>query len=194
MQSSSPEPRPASEENQESYVSPLQVWRAVRKHRVLVLAIMMAILLAATFFTLGETKIYRSQATIQIDPKPPSPLGNNVQQVVDMGSGNFWSDKEYYQTQFAIISSNRVATAVVQQLHLNTDAAFLADAPPGETVEPQEVNVNEAAEILKRRLTVTPVTNSRLVTVAIDDADKARAQKSWLRWWTPMSSRTWTTP
>jgi polysaccharide biosynthesis transport protein len=175
--SSIPSPQTGERNNLESFLSLLEIWRALRKHRVLAISITVGVVLAATFFTLGETKIYRAEATIQIDPKPPQPLGNDVQQVVDMGTGNFWSNKEYYQTQFAIISSNRVAMAVVKQLHLQSDAAFLEDAPPNSKVAPEEVDIAEAADILKKRLTVTPVKDSRLVTVALDDADKARAEK-----------------
>lgn len=167
----------AGRDDLESHLSPLQVWHAIRKRRVLATSIATAVLLAVTFFTLGEKKIYEASATIQIDPKPPQPLGNDVQQVVDMGTGNFWSNKEYYQTQFAIISSHRIAIAVVEQLHLQSDAAFLANAPPGANVPPNEVDVVEAADTLAARLTVSPVKDSRLVNVAVEDADKERAQK-----------------
>ena len=173
----SPEPVEATTGDLESHLSPMEIWRTVRKRRVLAISVAAAIILAVTFFTLGEKKIYRSEATIEIDPRPPRPLGNDVQEVVDMGTGNFWSNKEYYETQYAIIASNRIATAVVQQLHLQTDAAFLADAPPDAKLPPNQVDVAEAADTLQKRLTVTPVKDSRLVTVAYDDADQARAQK-----------------
>lgn len=173
-----PVPEPAGE-RRDPAASPLllEIWRAVAKHRVLTLSVGVAVMLAVTFLTLGETKIYEAKATVEIDPKPPQPLGSDVQQVVDMGTGNFWSNKEYYLTQFAIISSNRVAMAVVRELHLQSNAAFLANAPAGTSLPPKDVDVAEAADILEARLTVTPVKDSRLVTVALDDANKDRAQK-----------------
>lgn len=176
MSSSNPVP-PQLGDEAESPLSPLQVWRAVRKHRVLALAVAAAVVLTVTFFTLGQKKIYRAQATVEIDPKPPQPLGNDVHQVVDLGAGSYWSNNEYYQTQYAIMKSRRVTTSVVKQLHLDTDAAFLADAPPGATVQPKQVDVAEAANVVEARLSIQPVKDSRLVTVAFDDADSARAQK-----------------
>src|SRR5687767_4402306 len=83
------------------------LWRSVRKNWWLVAAICVAVTLGATFYTLGQKKIYESTATIQIDPKPPSPLGKEVQSVVDFGA-NYWENKEYFQTQVTVIQSMRV--------------------------------------------------------------------------------------
>lgn len=158
-------------------LTPTAVLHALRKNRALAATVALAVLLAAVFFTLGQKKIYRAESLLQIDPKPPSPLGNDVQGVVDIGTGNFWNNKEYYATQFAIITSKRVAIGVVQELGLDHNAAFLAEASPGATPPPQQVSVDEAAETLQDRIIATPVKDSRLVTVAYDDADPDRAQK-----------------
>lgn len=78
---------------------------AARKSWGLLLAIVETILVATTFFTLRQKRIYQSNATAQIDPNPVRPLGKDVQGVMDIGTGAYWSNQEYYNTQYKIIQS-----------------------------------------------------------------------------------------
>jgi polysaccharide biosynthesis transport protein len=153
------------------------IWHTVRKHWTTAVATALAVILGVTFYTLGQTKIYQAAATIQFDPNPPRPLGAKVETVVDMGSGNYWDNHEYYETQYKIITSTRVAVAVVAQLGLNHDGAFLANAPPGITLPPATASEEGAAQALRGRLKVEPVKDSRLAVVKLEDADPDRAQR-----------------
>jgi capsular exopolysaccharide synthesis family protein len=137
-----------------------------------------SVLLLTIFYTLSQRKIYRATTSIQIDPTSVQPLGRQVEQVVEVGAGSYWTNKEYNETQFKIIQSQSVAVEVVKTLGLNRDSAFLANLPAGATPPPpREVPVDAAAGALRGRLTVDPVRNSRLVNVSLDDADPARAQR-----------------
>ncbi|MEO7330082.1 MAG: hypothetical protein ABI193_16020, partial [Minicystis sp.] len=57
------------------------IWHTVRKHWATAVATAIAITMAVTFYTLGQTKIYQASATIQFDPNPPRPLGAKVETV-----------------------------------------------------------------------------------------------------------------
>ena len=153
------------------------VWHTVRKHWTTAAATALAVILGVTFYTLGQTKIYQAAATIQFDPNPPRPLGAKVETVVDMGAGNYWDNHEYYETQYKIITSSRVALAVVAQLGLNHDAAFLMNAPPGVVLPPATASEEGAAQAVRARIKVEPVKDSRLATVKFEDADPDRAQR-----------------
>ncbi len=153
------------------------VWHTVRKHWTTAAATALAVILGVTFYTLGQTKIYQAAATIQFDPNPPRPLGTKVETVVDMGAGNYWDNHEYYETQYKIITSSRVALAVVAQLGLNHDAAFLMNAPPGVVLPPASASEESAAQAVRGRIKVEPVKDSRLATVKFEDADPDRAQR-----------------
>jgi capsular exopolysaccharide synthesis family protein len=157
----------------------LLLWRIVRKYWATAAATMLVIVLGATFYTLGQTKIYQASATIKFDPNPPKPLGKSIDAIVDMGSGNYWNNQEYYETQYKVIQSMRVAQAVVSDLGLDHDNAFLANAPPGATARPpeREITPEQAAGILMGRLKVDPVRKSRLAEVTLEDADPERAQR-----------------
>ena len=50
------------------------IWHTVRKNWATAVLTALAVTLAVTFYTLGQTKIYQAAATIQFDPTPPRPL------------------------------------------------------------------------------------------------------------------------
>lgn len=156
---------------------PVQVYRVVKKNWPLILAISTVVALGVSLYTASQTKIFQAQATVQFDPQPVQPLGKEVQAVVDMGSGSYWSNREYYETQYQIIRSARVARETVKRLNLHRDPAFLANAPPGLKPASVEVAVDVAADALRARIAVAPVKDSRLANVSLTDADPARAQR-----------------
>lgn len=152
--------------------------RTALKHWRLILAITAAVALVVSFIVLGQTRIYRAHATIKIEPSALRPLGRDVQTPGD-SSNIYWTNKEYYETQYKILESRRVAEEVVQRLRLHHDAHFLRQVPADAPVEPleKEVSVSDAALNLRSRITTTPVKNSRLVELSYEDADPARAQR-----------------
>ena len=152
--------------------------RAIKKHWPLAFAVAIAVMAAVTFYTVGEKQIFRATATLQIDPNPTQPLGTEVQAFVDLGAGSFWTNREYYATQYKIIAGRSIASETVRVLGLARDAAFMSNASPGKRIAPVNTNVSidEAADVLISRLKVEPVKDSRLAVVTYDDANKDRAR------------------
>ncbi|MBI4954878.1 MAG: polysaccharide biosynthesis tyrosine autokinase [Myxococcales bacterium] len=150
----------------------------VRKYWPTALAATTVVVAATAFYTLGQKKIYEAEASVLFNPNPPRPLGSRVEQVVDMGAGSYWNNQEYYETEYRILQSRKVALEVVNELGLQNDLAFLENTPPGEqprgtaTVSPEQ-----AAEALRGRLRVVPVKESRIAGVRFRDADPERAQR-----------------
>ena len=66
--------------------------------RAKVMWVLGAVMLVTVFFTLSQKKIYRATASIQIDPTSLHPLGRQVEQVVAVGAGNYWTNREYTET------------------------------------------------------------------------------------------------
>jgi capsular exopolysaccharide synthesis family protein len=150
------------------------IGRALRKSWFLVVVAMGACALCASLYTARVTRIYEAAATVQLDPQPLMPLGN--QTGTQLGPESYWSNQEYFATQHQVLTSRRVAEAVVRKLGLNRDRAFVLDLrslPPGGS----EISVEIAAEILRSRLDVKAVFDSRLTRVTYRDADPARAQR-----------------
>jgi capsular exopolysaccharide synthesis family protein len=164
-------------EEPESRLDLASILQALRKYWPLSLAICLAVTLGVTFYTLGQPKIYAATATVMFDPAPPRPLGREVEAVADLGGTDYWSNQEYYSTQLHVMKSKRVAVAVVQDLGLHRDPAFVSNAPPGGEVVPGDIDPDVAAGILLARTSVEPVKNTRLATLRYEDANPDRAQR-----------------
>jgi succinoglycan biosynthesis transport protein ExoP len=146
------------------------------RQRWLLIALTMLVAVGLTaFITLRLTKIYRATTTVRIETQAPQVLGHSVEDVVEMGTGSFWSNIEYYETQYKIIESRDIAARVVQEYKLNEDPEFL-DIPPENRNDFKPVSIDKAAEILQGITTVEPVKDSRLVLIHVDNPDPHRAQ------------------
>lgn len=145
-----------------------------RRWLLIALAMLVAVGLTA-FITLRLTKIYRATTTVRIETQAPQVLGHSVEDVVEMGTGSFWSNIEYYETQYKIIESRDVAARVVQEYKLNEDPVFLGVGEENlKSFKP--VSIEKAAEALQGITTVEPVKDSRLVLIHVDSPDPHRAQ------------------
>ena len=151
------------------------VLSVVRKQLWVFLYVSLAVVVYDSAFGVSQKKIFQARSTIQIDPKPPAPMGRNVENVVDLGAGSYWASQEYYNTQHRIISSKPIALIAVRNLGLNVDPKFIENTAeaPKKKIEP--ISPEDAADILLSRLSVNPVKESQLVEVTYEDADKLRA-------------------
>lgn len=155
-------------------------WQSLRKSWPTALVTFLTVLVANVFYTVGQKKIYEAEATVMFDPNPPRPLGARVEQVVEMGAQTYWDNQEYYETQYFIIKSRRVALAVVNELGLDKDHRFLSNLPTGGTLKEgtsKSVSPERAAEMLRGRIKVQPVRDSRLAVIKLRDANPQRAQR-----------------
>jgi capsular exopolysaccharide synthesis family protein len=155
------------------------VLRALRKHWVLVAVVWVAVFASVAFYTVGQKRIYRAAAVIQIEPTPPRPLGEAVQAVVDVGNLSYWDNKEYYLTQIEILRGMALAHATAQALGLNTDLAFINNLPTGKlpVKGAKPVTLDVAAAVLQSRFSAELVKDSRLVHATLDDASPERARR-----------------
>ena len=149
--------------------------RIIRRRWLLILFMIILTVGLTGFVTLRLTKIYRATATIRIETQAPQVLGRDVEAVDEMGTGSFWSNIEYYETQYKIIESRDVATRVVKKLNLMSDPVFLR-VPEEERSKFTPVTTEEAAAVLQGILTVEPIKDSRLVKIHIDHPDPERAR------------------
>jgi capsular exopolysaccharide synthesis family protein len=154
----------------------LQIFAALSKNWAIIVAVTVLVGVGTVFFTFGQTRVYEAAAIVEFDPPTMQPLGDHIEGFVDMG-GNYMNTREYYNTQFWIIRSHRIAQSVVQQLNLHQNAAFLDNAPAGQQRSPRTVSVEDAASRLSSMIDVDPIKGSRLAAVKCRDADPARAQR-----------------
>ncbi len=163
----------APETDAESSFSPALILRALRKRWPIILVLFVGSVVAASIYTSNQINIYEAVSTVQLDPQALTPMG---QKSSESGADSYWSNQEYFATQYQVITSRHVAELVAKKLGLATDDAFLANRP-GNASGAVQVSLEDAAEALRSRLRVEPIEDSRLARVHYTDADPARAQR-----------------
>jgi polysaccharide biosynthesis transport protein len=168
--------RPSELPNEEQGFEPLAALRVLRKYRWVSASVFVAIVSLAMIWTIGQPRIYEAAATVDIEQSTPQILGNTVQDVVTLAPGNYWFSKEYYETQYRIISSRAVAQRVVDKLGLASDLDFLGLAGIRDEAERRKaLQAADAVDTLQSRVHVAPVRDTFLAEVRIEDTDPKRA-------------------
>jgi len=147
----------------------------VRKRMWSIVAVFVVVVAAAGLWVARQPRIYKASTSIVIDPMPPRAL-KNVSDVVEIGAGNYWATKEFYETEYKIIRSRDVCQKVVDKLGLAKDPAFLGVAGGADPdLRAKLVADADPVAILRSMVTVEPVKDSRMVLVSVSDTDPKRA-------------------
>ena len=141
-------------------------WLLLRKRRLLVTAITIGIAIVATAWTLQQPKIYEATATVVIDPQAPKVLGQQTPDVVELGSSNYWTSEEYYNTQQRILRSKSLSEEVVRTFKLAENRKIVPDP-----ATPPEEALVLARDYVRNGVRVLPVKSSRVFGIAFRDRD-----------------------
>ena len=154
----------------------LAYWRVIRKRRWTIVTALILVMAAAVIWTIRQPKIYEATASVDIEQMAPQVLGSKVEDVVDTGAGSYWYQKEYYETQYKIMTSRTVAQAVVDKLDLGNDLEFLGLDKLKDKAEVERIRSRiDPVALLQARVRVEPVKDSHLAYLHIDDTDPKRA-------------------
>lgn len=152
---------------------PLEYLQMLWKRRWVILLIASLGCLSAYAFTLKQPRIYQADCTLQYDPNPPKPLGNEVADVA--APMMWWESREFFLTQNKIISSRAIAEKVARKLSLDQNVEFWG-VEPEKRAAWKGATVQQTAERLQSMVTVNPERDTRIVHVQIKDRDPKRAQ------------------
>jgi capsular exopolysaccharide synthesis family protein len=97
--------------------------RVLRKRKMTIFLCLVVIVLSTLIFTLTATPIYKSTVKVIIEKENPNVLSFEEVMAVDA------SDTEYYQTQYKIIESRRIARKVIDTLQLQNHPVFRPQDP-----------------------------------------------------------------
>jgi len=153
--------------------SVMAVVKSARKYWPTVAAATLIGLGASLLYSKSAPKIYQAVTLLEIAPNAPEPLGTDGKSMLNLGAGLYWDTHEYYETQYKIITSDRVLGEVVRRLGLAANStAGSAAQHPGNPVSPRDATIS-----LRGQVAVEPVKYSRLVQIKVDDTDAARAAR-----------------
>jgi polysaccharide biosynthesis transport protein len=149
------------------------VLKALRRSWPLIAASMILCAGGALLHSKTQPPVYEARTLVEITPQPVQPLGDKGGASLDMGAGVYFDTQEYYQTEYQLMTSDRVLSGVVRDLSLASDFDFIGlKGPPSAPVP-----IETATAILRGRTSVEPVKNSRLFHVKVEDTDPKRARR-----------------
>jgi capsular exopolysaccharide synthesis family protein len=151
------------------------VYKAVRKHILLVASFLLLAAGSGLLYTRTATRIYEAATLVEIMPRAPEPLTDKTTGAgtLGLGAGTMWGDeRDYYETQYKIIASARVLTMAARNLGLQNDPEYFGSPPPA-----RPPTLEDAASRLRGQVFVEPVKYSRLVWIKADDPDPRRAAR-----------------
>jgi polysaccharide biosynthesis transport protein len=156
--------------------------RALRRRLSTILSVFFVVLVVGTIATLKQKPVYRAQVTLEIQRENPDiPTIQEFYQLENVSD-------DYLKTQYNILASQGLARRVIEQLHLDAISEFnapkwwswkrqngspststfaIGSAPAGRNRELEQ----RVLERFQSRLTIDPVTRSRLVDVKFESRD-----------------------
>ena len=105
----------------------------------------------------------------EFDPNVVRPMGNKTDPLA--GFASFFDNREYYETQYKVITSERVLSAVVRDLGLQSDAEFMGHKVTA------PVPLDDTTALLRGRVRVEPIKGSRLVWIKVEDTNPKMARR-----------------
>ncbi len=158
-------------DEQEENLDIRELWIVILKRRWAIAIFFLIVMTIVTIYTLKQPKIYQATASIVIEPQAPEVL-SGVREVVDLGTGGYWTNKEFYETQYNIIKSRAIARRVIDKLGLDKDAHFLGLDRIKDPKKKEEISKKiDPVKILISKITVEPVKNSRMVYIKVEDTN-----------------------
>ena len=158
--------------------------RMLRKRLTSVLIVFFIVFTVILIATLNEKPVYRAQVLLEIQKENP-----DIPTIKDLYELESVSDS-YLKTQYSILASESVAWQVIYQLHLDSlpefnkpkwwqfRARFFASAKPASALDGANktrdpIVSQRVLERFQDRLTIDPVSRSRLVNVRFDSNNAA---------------------
>ena len=152
-------------------------WRVILRRRWIVIPFFAATVVVTGLVTLRQTKIYDATCTIVIDLQAPKVLDTQqMQDVVETGAGAMYWSREYYETQYKVITSRAVAQRVADKLQLGANLKFLGLDGVGDGAERERLlKKADPVSLVQRGLKVEPVKDSRIVRIRFEHPDPETA-------------------
>jgi capsular exopolysaccharide synthesis family protein len=148
----------------------------VSRRRWVILATTLVVFGASALYVLRQAKVYGATTSVVIDAAAPRFLDSQVQDVSEPGAGGYWFTREYTETQTRIITSRAVAQRAVEKLGLQHDPSFVGVAAIQDPKQRDAAMKSiDATAILQGKVTATPLKDTRIVNVKVEDSDPKRA-------------------
>ncbi len=118
----------------------------------------------AFVYTYRQPKMYEATCQVIIEPMAPQVLPGS-KDVVELGTGTYWANKEFYETQYRIIQSTSVGQRAAEKLGLEYDPDYAPVAHDRDAL----------GRTISAQVSVKPLKDSRLALITATDRKPQRA-------------------
>ncbi|MEB4593333.1 polysaccharide biosynthesis tyrosine autokinase [Candidatus Thiothrix sp. Deng01] len=180
------------DDNGDDEIDLRELWTVIKRRKGTIALIFLLVSLLALLFTLMQTPLYRASVTLEINTDDKRVLDYDVEA---NGAPRPTDSKDFYQTQYELLQSRNLADRVISKLKLeprlkgeelvkpfyadslNEIKGWLSQITPSNVSAKTTTDIGErpVSELFLENVTVSPIKNSRIVTVHYDDADPAMA-------------------
>ncbi len=141
----------------------LDYWRVIRIRKAIIITVFLITAIIATAVTFILPESYASTVTIKVEPD-----GGIIAGFGQRAASDSIYDPYFIQTTFELIKSQLVLSNVIASLNLN-------DVWGKKYFNGEMLKTTETLEILKGRMGLAPVRNTKLITVTVYGEDKNEA-------------------
>ncbi len=169
MNEANPQPTIMPNLEPEESVLPVQhYWHIILKRIWTILLVSLAVFTLVAVYTFKQRKIYEARTSLIIDLSTPQVLGRDVQPVMDLTQADLWNSNQYFETQYRIIKSRKMAEKVVEKLGLADDPVFLGidQLKDEEKIRLALENIDPIEHLLSM-YEVEPAAKTKIVTVKV---------------------------
>ena len=163
---------PATNSSHEQELSISEIWRAIYKHKIIVLCVTALIFAAVVLYTAFTPRVYESVARVQVDPNRSSSLGLDDMINAKLGTG---SSDLMLATEVRIIRSDTVAMHVIAALGMAKNPSFAGPAASQTTlVDPLTMTPSARERLLGRfrsALRVQTLPDTQIIEIRFRSGD-----------------------
>jgi polysaccharide biosynthesis transport protein len=142
-------------------------WRTIRKRWPFVVLSVIVATVIAFVYTYRQPKIYEATCQVIIETMAPQVLPGS-KDVVELGTGTYWANKEFYETQYRIVQSTAVGQRTAEKLGLQYDLDYAGALGPNH-------DLGDLGRAVAGQLSVKALKDSRLALITATDRKPQRA-------------------
>jgi succinoglycan biosynthesis transport protein ExoP len=187
MNAASQMTNPLSNATNDEVIDLRQYWGIINPNKWGIAGLAAVVVAATVVVVSAMTPVYEATATLLIESEQANVV--SIEEVYGIDS----SQREYYQTQFEILNSRRLAERVIKDLGIRNHPEFDPDNPEKSSIRgtlmsyipllpaPGPANEDQkwqgVVANFRAKLTITPVRNTQLVNISFQSTDAMLAPK-----------------
>ncbi len=141
----------------------------IRKRFWILLAVMAVAITGTVLYTTRQPKIYEAMASVVVDPRPPEVFGDKFDDVIQLGSGGYWSNREYLNTEIDLLQTYNLARQTITDNGLWQNPELVPPIPDDTRTKDQLIDA--ATRTFVSGLYATGNKDNRIVQIHVRNTD-----------------------